>query len=208
MSIRTLTALAVARDKARPGTPAGGGVGEAAVTQPDGTARGRVAGAPPEKGGTPQQFVDVLVTAIPTEPLAAYTALLALVVATLDGAPLPHDTRAYLPLRWWIYGAFLAVIVAAVWLGYYRATRGPSGLRPSNRRRIPLPELASALIAGASWGLVMPGGPLNAQLSDAAGGVGRALATGCIVIGAGAVLSFVQAPQLRGGSRTPGESTP
>ena len=41
MSIRSLTTLAVARDKAAPSAPAGGGGGEAAVAAPDGTVAGR-----------------------------------------------------------------------------------------------------------------------------------------------------------------------
>ncbi|MGH3770901.1 MAG: hypothetical protein ACRDRW_05820 [Pseudonocardiaceae bacterium] len=198
MSIRSLAALAVARDKASPGQVVGGGAAEAAVVQPTGAARGQPAGTPPEQGGVPQQFVDVLISAIPTEPLAAYTALVSVTVGTLS-AP---DARAYLPFRWWVYGFFLMVILAAVWRAYYRASRGPAGvISPDNRRRFPIAEALAALVAGAAWGLAMPGSPLNAQLT----GTVRTLATAAIIIGAAAVLTLLQAPQLKTGSKTPGE---
>jgi hypothetical protein len=204
MSVRSITALAVARDKARPGRPAGGGAAEVAVAQPDGTVRGRPAGAPPDRGGVPQQFVDVLISAIPSEPLAAYTALLAAAAVTLDGPDgKPGDPRAYLPFRWWAYGVFLAIVVIAVWVGYLRASRGPAGVQQqSNRRAVPVAEIASALLAGGAWALVTPGGPLIQQL---AGNV-RTLAVASIVIGAAVLLSFVQAPQLKVGTGTPGEA--
>ena len=198
MSIRSLAALAVARDKASPGKMVGGGAGEAAIVQPDGTARGRRAGTPPEQGGVPQQFVDVLISAIPTEPLAAYTALVSATEAALS-AP---DARNYLPFRWWSYGSFLVVILAAVWVAYYRASRGPAGTSPDNRRPFPTAEALTALAAGAAWGLAMPGSPLNAQLT----GNARTLAIATIIIGTAAVLILAQAPQLKIGSKTPGET--
>lgn len=198
MSIRSLAALAVARDKASPGKVAGGGAAEAALTQPDGVARGQRAGAPPEQGGVPQQFIDVLISAIPTEPLAAYTALVGVTVGTLNGP----DARAYLPFRWGAYGAFLIVILGAVWLSYYRVSRGPVGVTfAANRREFPIAEALAALVAGAAWGLAMPGSPLNAQLT----GTVRTFATAAIIIGAAAVLTLLQAPQLKTGSKTPGE---
>lgn len=199
MSIRSLAALAVARDKASPGKVPGGGAAEVAVVQPNGTARGQPTGTPPEQGGVPQQFVDVLISAIPTEPLAAYTALVGVTV----GASSAPDARAYLPFRWWTYGVFLVVILVAVWLAYYRASRGPAGVAsPKNRRGFPFAEALAALVAGAAWGLAMPGSPLNALLT----GTVRTLATASIIIGAAAVLTLLQAPQLKTGSKTPGEA--
>src|SRR5674536_65627 len=74
MSIRSLTMLAVARDKTAPSAPARGGGGEAAAA-PDGTVAGpparRPAGQPAAQVGVPQQFADVPTSAIPTEPLTA-----------------------------------------------------------------------------------------------------------------------------------------
>jgi len=169
------------------------------VVQPEGAARGRPAGTPPEQGGLPQQFVDVLVSAVPTEPLAAYTAL----VGVTAGALSAPDARAYLPFRWGAYGLFLVVVLAAVWLAYDRASRGPAGVTsPDDRRRFPTAEALAALVAGAAWGLAMPGSPLNAQLT----GTVRTLATAAIIIGAAAVLTLLQAPQLKTGSKTPGEA--
>ncbi|MGH3430690.1 MAG: hypothetical protein ACRDQZ_24515, partial [Mycobacteriales bacterium] len=189
MSIRSLAALAVARDKAPRGKAAGGGAAEAAVTQPSGAAGGRLAGTPPERGGAPQQFVDVLVSAIPTEPLAAYTALVGVTVGALS----PPDARAYLPFRWSAYGVFLGVIISTVWIAYYRASRGPAGTSRCNRRGFPLAEVSVALVAGAAWGLAMPGSPLDALFT----GTAHTLAAAVIIIGATAVLTLLQAPQLK-----------
>ena len=198
MSIRSLTMLAVARDKAAPSAPAGGGGGEAAVAAPDGTVAGRPAGQPAAQGGVPQQFADVLTSAIPTEPLTAYTALIGVAV----GAAEPFHPRAYLPFRWGAYGVFLGVTAAAVWVAYLRKSRGPQGPRdPVNRRSVPLAELLSALVAAGAWGLAMPGSAFNIQI----GGTTRVLATASIVIGAAALLTLLFAPQLKSGTKTPGE---
>jgi len=197
MSIRSLAALAVARDKAAPAQPAGGGGGEAAIVPVEG-APGQVAGEPPAAGGVPQRFVDVIVSVIPTEPLSAYTALVGVAVGAI-GNTVPH---AYLPFRWCAYTAFLVVTLAATWLAYRRASQGPAGVSdPENRRVFPWAEGAAALIAAASWGLVMPGSPLDVQVS----GTARTLAIASIVIAAATVLSLILTPQLRTGTSSPGE---
>src|SRR5580700_5970107 len=59
----------------------------------------------PAFAGAPvaQQFVDVLISAIPTEPLAAYTAIVGITVGSIDISH-PHS---YLVFRWFSYAAFL-----------------------------------------------------------------------------------------------------
>lgn len=158
----------------------------------------RPAGQPAAQVGVPQQFADVPTSAIPTEPLTAYTALIGVAVGAAD----PRHPGAYLPFRWGAYGVFLGVTAAAVWVAYLRKSRGPQGPRdPVNRRSVPLAELLSALIAAGAWGLAMPGSAFNIQI----GGTTRVLATASIVIGAAALLTLLFAPQLKSGTKTPGE---
>jgi hypothetical protein len=191
MSVRSLVALAVARDKAKPGTAAGGGRAEAAVA-------GAAGGEPAETGGVPQQFVDVVTSAIPSEPLAAYTALLGVAAGTINKS----DPRAYLPFRWWVYGVFLFITTASIVVGYFRASRAPTGTEPDNRRPFPGAELGAALIAAGAWGLAMPGSAFNTQVS----GTPQVLTTASMVVGAAAFLALLSAPQLKAGSSTPGQT--
>ena len=88
---------------------------------PPRTARWR-AGPPAAQVGVPQQFADVLTSAIPTEPLTAYTALIGVAVGAAD----PLHPRAYLPFRWGAYGVFLGVTAAAVWVAYCLLYTSPS----------------------------------------------------------------------------------
>jgi hypothetical protein len=137
MSIRSLTYLAVQRDKAQPSQPAGGGGGMAAAPPPAG----------PE---IPQQFVDVLTSAIPTEPLVAYTAILGFIAGTID-ARKPDE---YLPLRWTIYGGFLVLIVVAVGVTYLRKANAPDGPKPPAKKRVfPGPKvlLPSSPVPHGDW---------------------------------------------------------
>ncbi|MGZ6616958.1 MAG: hypothetical protein ACXVFQ_21345 [Solirubrobacteraceae bacterium] len=92
MSIRSLSNLAVERDKAEPGTAALGGSGGASG------------------GEVPQQFVDALTSAIPTEPLSAYTAAVGVVAGLKAGN--------YLPFRWSAFAVFLIVTAASIVISY------------------------------------------------------------------------------------------
>jgi len=137
MSLSTLSAVAAQRDSGTPQrakrTPANGT--EAEKTESQG-------------------YFDLLVSAIPTEPLALYTFLIAGIVATING-----NDSLRLDLRWTIYAVMIAFIV--LWLGasYIRRPKA------EKKRRIPFVEMLSAVIAFAAWGLVMPESPLNAELS-------------------------------------------
>jgi hypothetical protein len=176
MSIRSLTSLAVERDIAPPGQLAKGGAGGAGG------------------GAIPQQFTDAITSAIPTEPLAAYTAVVGVVAGVTTG-------DSYLPFRWAALAAFLVVIAAAVYVSYLtKATLGPRSLKEGNRRTFPAIELASALIAGLAWGLAMPGSALNVALK----GNAATIAAASIAIGGAAVLSLLT-PWLTKASKTPGQ---
>lgn len=100
-----------------------------------------------------QGYLDLLVAAIPTEPLALYTFLIAGIVATLDPG---SDQR--LTMRWVIFGV-TAVFIFVWMVGAYLRLPG------DQKRKLPWPEVTSAVIAFGAWGLVMPESPLAAELS-------------------------------------------
>lgn len=137
MSLSTLSVMAAQRDSGPPRRPKRKPAGEVEATQT-------------EKQG----YFDLLVSAIPTEPLALYTFLIAGIVATIESG---ESQR--LGLRWAIYGTMIGFI--ALWLGTSYLRR-PQAER---KRRFPFVETLAAVIAFGAWGLVMPESPLNAELS-------------------------------------------
>ncbi len=92
---------------------------------------------------------DVLVAAVPTEALAAYTAVIGVVLAANIGS-------AYAPFRWCAYAAFIALAVLAP-LSLFQQRSTASTMES---RKLPIPECLTAGTAAAAWGLVMPGNPL------------------------------------------------
>jgi uncharacterized membrane protein len=137
MSIQSMANLAEERDSGTPRRPA---------------ARRSAARAAQPAPTDQQTRTDVLISAIPTEVLGPYTAIVGVVVSTIDSG---EGDRAF--LRWTLYGVGLLAIV--FWLGsaYLRGT--------ARKRRFPLAETLAALFAFAGWGLVMPGSPLSLSLS-------------------------------------------
>jgi hypothetical protein len=175
MSIRSLTTLAVARDAADHGASVTGG------------------GAGAGEGKKEQTFSDTLTSAIPTEPLAAYTALIAVVAAG-------KSADQYLALRWWIFGVFLFIVAASIEISYVAKVTKPQpvGVAQDRRRSLPLLEILSATIAAAAWGVVAPGSGLQVTLH----GDTATIAMACITIGGAALISLI-APGLTRGSNTP-----
>lgn len=157
MSLSTLTTIATQRDVGAPRTtkkkPAQ--ASEAATEE--------------------RSYLSSLVAAIPTEPLALYTFLVATIVATIKPGA---DER--LSMRWAIYGATIAVIV--LWLGSsYLRNSDPQ----KKKRSFPWLETAAAVVAFAAWGLAMPESPLNAVLSSDDRTIWTAIITavGVVVLG-------------------------
>lgn len=147
MSIRNLTSIAVQRD-----------------AEPPKKLRKDRAGSQPEP--VPQGWADVLIAAIPTEVLAVYTAVIGVVVGTIQAG---DDDRII--LRWALYGATIFIVV--VWLvSNYRRQR------TSKKRRFPVAEMLAAGTAFAAWGLVMPGSPLAASLDGDETAIWSAIITG------------------------------
>lgn len=183
MSVRSLTALAVERDRAEPGTTAKGGQ------------RGDMAGVPGDS--VPQTYIDTLTSSIPTEPLAAYTALVGIYATTIGAS------SAYLPLRWGAYAGFLGITAASVWMSYYQKSRrklddSNTNASDGRERRVPALELLAALGAAAAWGLAMPDSPLDAAMGDPM----RALAKATITIGGGAIVALLATPLAKATNKT------
>ena len=118
---------------------------------------------------------DVLVAAVPTEALAAYTTLIGIVLATNIGA-------AYSQFRWSAYGAFVALAISAPLVVYRHRVATSS----KQKRIFPIEECLVAGLAAAAWGLVMPGSPLGIVLK----GNALVFATTAIIVGAATVIGF------------------
>jgi hypothetical protein len=122
-----------------------------------------------------QDSTDVLVAAVPSEALAAYTAVIGVVLAANIGS-------TYGPFRWSAYGVFVALaVLAPVVLFRHHATE-----TGKDARELPIPECLTAGVAAAAWGLVMPGSPLTMILK----GNALVFATTAIVIGTAAAIGL------------------
>jgi hypothetical protein len=118
---------------------------------------------------------DVLVAAVPSEALAAYTTLIGIVLAASIGS-------AYSQFRWSAYGVFVAVAVLAPFVVYRHRVA-----RSSKEKRIfPMEECLVAGLAAAAWGLVMPGSPMSIVLK----GNALVFSTTAIVLGAATAIGF------------------
>jgi hypothetical protein len=156
MSIRSLTDLAAKRDEHPAGTM-----------------------VPSESPLRDHERVqDAVISAIPSEVLALYTALTGGTLALL----VQDDPGSYLPYRWILLVTAVLFTPTAVHVGHRRKSvaRTPS----AGARRTPYQEMSAATVAAAAWFLAMPASPFLASLtSDVA-----AIASGAIVVMAGAVL--------------------
>jgi hypothetical protein len=130
---------------------------------------------------------DVLVAAVPTEALAAYTAVIGVVLAANIGP-------TYGPFRWSAYGAFIALAMLAPLVLFRRRTAATSG-----GRSLPTLECLTAGVAAAAWGLVMPGSPLIMIFN----GNALVFATTAILVGAAAIIGLATQQLGTANSKTP-----
>lgn len=131
---------------------------------------------PTEKAGNGDKpKSEMLVDSIPTEILAPYTAILALVVANAESGEWETE-------RWWIYGVSLALVPVLVFVLW---TREKSA---SAERRLPVAGMFGAAVAFAAWGLIMPGAPLTYAVTD---GGDLSIWTGIITAAATGVLTML-----------------
>jgi hypothetical protein len=118
---------------------------------------------------------DALVAAVPTEALAAYTAVIGVVLAANIGS-------AYALFRWCAYATFIALAVLAP-LSLFKQRSAASTMES---RKLPIPKCLTAGAAAAAWGLVMPGNPLTLIIQ----GNALVFATTAILVGTVAVLGL------------------
>jgi hypothetical protein len=123
-----------------------------------------------------ENSTQVLAAAVPTEALAAYTAVVGVVLAANIGS-------AYGPFRWSAYGAFVALAVLAPPLALCKHRSAATG---KYYRKLPILECLTAGVAAAAWGLIMPGSPLTLVYK----GNALVFATTAILVGATAALGL------------------
>lgn len=174
MSIAALTTVAAARDLRTPRKQ------DAGKTKHD---------AEP----APASLSDLLVTQVPTELVAPYTAVTAAIVGLVakptSQNPHPDQLTTW---RWIVFAILLAGTFALVWEGKRRkADGGP----------FPLLEVTGALIAATGWAFALPASPLSPYLH----GTAAQTATPLSIAFAAIVASSVTAGALQGqrGTRKP-----
>jgi len=110
--------------------------------------------------GVPASMTDLLVTQVPTELVAPYTAVSAALAGAVAKAtsanPHPDQLAAW---RWIAFVILIAGIVGLTWEGKQR--KKPGGPFPAL-------EVAGALIAGVGWALALPASPLSPYLHGTA----------------------------------------
>ena len=162
MSARSLAELAVDRDVKSPGDSVAG------------------------------NSTDVLVAAVPSEALAAYTAVIGVVLASDIGS-------GYGPFRWSAFGAFVVLAVLAP-VVFFRNRASESD---KNTRHAPYFECVTAGVAAAAWGLVMPGSPLAMIFK----GNALVFATTAILVGGATVVGLATQPLRTANGKNPAPGT-
>lgn len=159
MSLSTSTTLAVTRDATEPG--------DNAVTLND----------------QEVSWGKALVSAIPTEVLAAYTAGLGLVAGLTAANP-----DAYWPFRIAWYFGWLAATPAIAWLLFWRKAKAAPTVaagKVAGWKALGRAEVLAPTIAAAAWFTAMPGSPWQVHLSGGAFQITSlvALSVGSLLVG-------------------------
>ena len=97
-------------------------------------------------------ITDILITQVPTEVVAPYTAVTAAIVGAVGKvtAANPHPDQLVI-WRWLAFGILIALTVGLVWEG-----KG----RKSNNWGFPYLAVAGAVVAAVGWSFALPGSPL------------------------------------------------
>lgn len=169
MSIGALTSLAAVRDTRAP-------------TKQD---VGKSTAA--DKAQEPASLTDILISQVPTELVAPYTAVTAAIVGAVakpsKAVPNPGQLTGW---RWLAFAILIVATVALVWEGKRRK---------SEHSDFPLLEITGAVIAATGWAFALPGSPLIPYLH----GVSQTLTPLLIAFGAVAATamtaSALQAPR-------------
>jgi hypothetical protein len=173
MSVAALTSLAAIRDSRSP-------------TKLD---VGKSTSTDPAKAEEPASLTDMLVSQVPTELVAPYTAVTAAIVGAVDEPtrknPSPDQLAGW---RWLVFAILIVSIVALVWEGKRRKSEGG---------KFPLLEIVAALVAGVGWAFALPGSPLIPYLHGTS-----AILTPIVIAFAAVCLSSVIASNLQAPRRS------
>ena len=180
MSLGALTSLAAVRDTRAPTKQ---DVGKSTTA--------------PGTAAEPASLTDILVSQVPTELVAPYTAVTAAIVGAVakpsTAVPNPDQLTAW---RWLAFAILIIATAALVWEGKNR--KAPGGA-------FPLLEITGAVIAATGWAFALPGSPLTPYLH----GVALTLTPLLVAFGAVAAAAFtasaLQAP--RKSAKPPGAGT-
>jgi hypothetical protein len=172
MSLGALTSLAAVRDTRAP------------TKQDVGKST-----AAPGAAAEPASLTDILISQVPTELVAPYTAVTAAIVGAVakpsTAVPNPDQLAAW---RWLAFAILIVATAALVWEGKNR--KAPGGA-------FPLLEITGAVIAATGWAFALPGSPLTPYLH----GVALTLTPLIVAFGAVAAAAFT-ASALQGARKS------
>jgi hypothetical protein len=144
----------------------------------------------------PASVTDLLVTQVPTELVAPYTAVSAALAGAVakatSASPHPDQLAAW---RWTAFVILILGIVGLTWEGKRR--KAPGG-------PFPLLEVAGALIAGIGWAFALPASPLSPYLH----GTAAQTATPLVIAFAAVVASSITAGALQSPRNSATEAAP
>jgi hypothetical protein len=173
MSLGTLTTLAAVRDK-RP--PEKQDVGKPTA---------------PGKTGEAASLTDILVTQVPTELVAPYTAVTAAIVGAVaepsKAVPNPDQLTSW---RWLAFAILIVATVVLTWQGKQRKSPGP----------FPMLEVTGAEITATGWAFALPGSPLIPYLHGNSQILTPLIVAFATVVVAAFIANALRAPRRSAGS--------
>jgi hypothetical protein len=179
MSLGALTTLAAVRDT-RP--PQKQDVGKQDAGKPEGQQQA--------------SLTDILVTQVPTELVAPYTAVTAAIVGAVGSPPNPLTQPDQLAgWRWLVFAILIVATVVLTWEGKRRKAGGGD---------FPLLEITGAVITATGWAFTLPGSPLDPYLHGSSKVIVPLIVAFAAIAAASMTASALQAP--RNSAATPAAS--
>lgn len=131
-------------------------------------------------------WAKVLVSSIPSEVLAVYTAALGIATSLATTS----DPHAYLPFRFVWYAVWILATPLITW-GLYRRKAAQSHGQTVGMAGFLRPEVLAPACAAAAWFTAMPGSPWQVELSN-----GAFMLTSMVATAVGALLVGLITPAM------------